>query len=155
MNSGSGPSFRWGPLPPPPHTQAPSKWQVLTDFGLFLGTGSPRKKCNKGGGETSLAYKCYLFLKNNPQVFHGHLVICRVLSESSPASELPGCSYRIKAEGGGEREAGDLSALAMLTCTAAAWRLGKEIHRPQRPGKLNTWTESQMLFWIKRDLTYN
>jgi hypothetical protein len=114
------------------------------------------KKCNKGGGgKTSLAYKCYLFLKNNPQVFHGHLVICRVMSDFSPASELPGCSYRIKGEGGGEREAGDLSALAMLTCTAAAWRLGKEIHRPQRPGKLNTWTESQMLFWIKGDLTYN
>lgn len=94
-------------------------------------------------------------LKNNPQVFHGNLAICRVMSDFSPASELPGCSYRIKAEGGGEREAGDLSALAMLTCTAAAWRLGKEIHRPQRPGKLNTWTESQMLFWIKRDLTYN
>lgn len=50
---------------------------------------------------------------------------------------------------------GDLSALAMLTCAAAAWRLEKEIHRPQRPGKLNTWTESQTLPWIKRVLAYN
>lgn len=54
-----------------------------------------------------------------------------------------------------EEAEADLSALAMLTCTAAAWRLGKEIHRPPRPGKLNTWTESEMLFWIKTDLTYN
>lgn len=50
---------------------------------------------------------------------------------------------------------GDLSALAMLTCAAAAWRLEKEIHRPQRPGKLNTCIESQTLPWITRDLADN
>lgn len=53
------------------------------------------------------------------------------MSAFALASELPVCSYRIKAQAERARETGAggeraLSALAMLTCAAAAGRLGEK-----------------------------